>query len=117
MLTVFDCLTVFEETFLVGETSQGTVNLHPDVWGMKDEYTLCDGEEWKETSGWWYRWYDSGREYLTENEYCGSFETAKKAIDDAYNYFGPQDDQEPEQDNAWKRFAAQYGCVINEEAC
>jgi hypothetical protein len=79
MLTVFDCLTVFEETFLVGETRQGTVNLHPDVWGMKDEYTLCNGEEWKETSGWWYRWYDSGQCYCTENEYCGSFETAQES--------------------------------------
>jgi hypothetical protein len=116
MLSVEDCLDLFEETFLVGETQEeGTVCLHPDVWDQRKHYELLSGEKWKKRKGWWYRWYDSGRECLTENDYHGPFDTAREAFDDAYSMYGPQDDLDPEGDAQWKEFERTYISKEQEE--
>ncbi|MDR1493080.1 MAG: hypothetical protein LBT05_10205 [Planctomycetaceae bacterium] len=113
MLKVSDCLLIFEETFLVGETARyGTVNLHPDVWGMKDEYELIAGTQWKEKTGWWYRWYDSGTNYMTENEYVGAFVTRQDALNDAHNAYGTLDELVDDDDAGWREYAESIGVTL-----
>lgn len=94
-LTVKDCLELSHGTFLQGETRHdGTVLLPPCVWNLKDDYELEENCSWEEVTGWVYRWYDSGRWCMTENEYQGVFDTKKEAFEDARQYFECDDDEE-----------------------
>jgi hypothetical protein len=108
-LTVFDCLVLGKSTFLVGDTTEGTVILPLDVESEKDNYTLITDSEWERKTGWAYRWYDSGKSYMTENDWIGMFSSKQKAFDDAFrNYASFEDDgseASEEEEKAWKRFA------------
>jgi hypothetical protein len=109
MLTVFDCLELVKETFLIGETDKGdTVLLHPTVTSEKDNYILQEGEHWRPVKAWYYRWLDSGRGYCTDNEWIGPFKKKQDAFESAYTYYGTSDDTEPEQDKAWERYARNH---------
>lgn len=116
MLTVFECLEIIRGTFLLGETkNEGLVILHPSVWREKDKYVLCDGEEWKKTKGFYYRWYDGGFDCLTNNDWQGPFGSKQEAFDSAQEMYGSDnyndifDDSDDEEESAWRRYADVHG--------
>ena len=67
---------VIDETFLVGETTDGTIALHPDVWDEKKRYTLCGGERWKKCRRWHARLDEAKRQAIELcEEYLDSQDT------------------------------------------
>ncbi len=65
-------------TFIVGETTEGTVILHPDVFETeRKHYQLLRGEIWIEESGWFGRLSASG--YLDCTDWSGPFGSEQEA--------------------------------------
>ncbi len=71
---------VIYETFLVGETSEGTTSLHPDVWSERRHYKLITGERWKKAPGWYAR--KSAPGYLDATDWMGPFDSEREALDE-----------------------------------
>ena len=103
-LTCKDCLAIISQTFYTADTrTNGTVWIPDDVFDLDTAPKPYDGQEYEVKESWAYRWYDSGTWCMTENEWCGGFETAQDAFEAAYEMFGPQDDLEDV--TPWKEYA------------
>ena len=68
---------VIYETFLVGETTEGTIVLHPDAWDQKKHYQLCRAERWHKKRGWFARLSAPG--YLDCTDWSGPFASPAEA--------------------------------------
>lgn len=76
--------------FHVGETTEGTVILHPTVSATeRPHYRLCRGERWKKRTGWYARLSAPG--YLDCTDWVGPFETEEEAD----GYLGDYYDGDP----------------------
>ena len=81
---------VIYDTFLEGETTEGTILLHPDVWDEKKHYILCAGERWTKRRGWFARLSAPG--YLDATDWAGPFKTAEEASDYLDEVYGDESD-------------------------
>ena len=83
-------------TFYVGETTEGTVILHPDVLEIeKGHYKLLKGEQWHKQPGWYGRLSAPG--YLDCTDWSGPYqseEEAEEALNDMYDGDPIEDDIE-----------------------
>ena len=74
-------------TFHIGETTDGTVILHPDVFeSEKKHYKLLNGEQWQKQTGWYGRLSAPG--YLDCTDWSGPYsseEDADEALNDMYD--------------------------------
>jgi len=84
------------DTFHVGETTEGTVILHPDVFETeKQHYKLLRGERWRKRTGWFGRLSAPG--YLDCTDWSGPFESSREAgdaLNDMYDGAAMEDDIE-----------------------
>ena len=83
---------IIYETFLEGETTEGTILLHPYAWDEKKHYTLRKGERWKKRRGWFARLSAPG--YLDATEWTGPFKTAEEADGYLDEMYGDESDTE-----------------------
>jgi len=82
-------------TFLIGETTKGTVILHPDAFDIKEHYTLLKGERWRKQTGWYGRLSAPG--YLDCTDWSGPYSSereASEALNDMYDGDPIEDDIE-----------------------
>jgi len=83
-------------TFYVGETTEGTAIIHPDVFEIeKGHYELLRGERWRKQSGWYGRLSASGD--LDCTDWSGPYQSereAKEALNDLYDGEPIEDDIE-----------------------
>ncbi|MGL6196094.1 MAG: hypothetical protein ACRC2T_14860 [Thermoguttaceae bacterium] len=70
---------VIYETFLVGDTTEGTTLLHPDAWSEKDNYKLMKGECWEEKPGWYVR--ETAPGYMDSTDWRGPFDMRIEALE------------------------------------
>jgi len=82
--------------FYVGETTEGTVILHPDVFEIEREhYQLLNGKRWRKEPGWYGQLSASG--YLDCTEWSGPYSSeqeADEALNDMYDGEPLEDDIE-----------------------
>ena len=83
-------------TFYIGETTEGTVILHPDVYEIEREhYQLLKDKRWRKEPGWYGRLSASG--YLDCTEWSGPYSSeqeADEALNDMYDGEPLEDDIE-----------------------
>ena len=83
-------------TFHVGETTEGTVILHPDVFETeKQHYKFMRGERWRKVTGWYSRLSASG--YLDCTDWSGPYaseDEADEALNDMYDGDPIEDDED-----------------------
>ena len=83
-------------TFYVGETTEGTVILHHDVFEIEREhYQLLRGERWHKQPGWYGRLSAPG--YLDCTDWSGPYPSereASEALNDMYDGNPIEDDIE-----------------------
>jgi hypothetical protein len=83
-------------TFYVGETTDGMVILHPDVFEIeKGHYQLLNGERWRKQTGWYGRL--SAPSYLDCTDWSGPYQSeqeASEALNDFYDGEPIEDDIE-----------------------
>ena len=81
-------------TFHVGETTAGTVILHPDVFETeKRHYRLLHGQRWQKRAGWYGRLSVGG--YLDCTDWSGPYDSrreANDALNDMYDGDPMEDD-------------------------
>ena len=74
-------------TFYVGETTIGTVILHPDVYVTeKSHYTLLRGERWHKMKGWYGRLSAPG--FLDCTDWSGPYRSSRAAYDALDEMYG-----------------------------
>jgi hypothetical protein len=114
MTRLEDYLLLVNETFLTAENEYGeTLLLRSDVWNTKEQYRLQKDSSWQEVTGWFYLFCESGVNNLTENTWSGAYDTEQEAFNDAFMYFGPQDDLSPEEDEMWQSYADEHGLTLD----
>ena len=89
------------ETFLVGETTEGTTLLHPDVWGEKKRYTLLKGERWRKRKGWYARLSAPG--YTDCTDWSGPFKTELDGHAHLEEMYGSDEEQDEFLDDIERR--------------
>ena len=82
--------------FYVGETTEGTTILHPDVFHTeKEHYKLLRGERWRRQRGWFVRLSAPG--FLDCTEWSGPYDSqreANEALSDMFDGDPIEDDHE-----------------------
>ncbi len=64
--------------YFIGETTEGTVVLSPDIFETeKRHYKLLQGERWRKQRGWFGRLSAPG--YLDSTDWSGPFDSEKEA--------------------------------------
>jgi len=95
-MSTFMVTAVEYGTFYVGETTEGTVILHPDVFEIEREhYQLLNGKRWRKEPGWYGRLSASG--YLDCTDWSGPYSSedeADEALNDMYDGEPLEDDIE-----------------------
>jgi hypothetical protein len=81
---------VIYETFMIGETDEGTTLLHPDVWDEWRHYQLNHGERWHKRAGWYAR--QSAPGYLDATDWMGPFDTEQEALSELHEMYEPLED-------------------------
>ena len=111
-LQVIDCLSLEQGNWIQFETiTDGTILVPKEHY--KDDYS---GITWgaikstiEELSGWAYRWYDSGKDCLTDNHWVGVYDTAQEAFMEAHESLSIMvDDEGNYDDSEWIEYAQKH---------